>query len=312
MARIYYINHNPAQCGVFQFGDRLGKAFSNYQKNHEFFYSNVSSTQQYLQELNSLVPDLVLFNYFPSTLPWINIELMNLTRNAGIKTLGITHEHHQVEFNQSLFDKIVVLDPTMETTDKIFVTKEGIPEYTPTFAPPSEITIGTFGFGFLHKGYGRLLEKVNEEFDEALIRLHIPWSTFGDSQGEQARDRVKEAQAFPSKPGIRIEAGHQYFADEDLLNWLAGNTLNAFLFDDRQGIGVSGSIWWALAVKRPIAVTDTGMFRHIPAPEIRIENNSLKEIIALGTKPLEQYYGWTMKSVVKDYENFIDRTLENG
>src|SRR5208283_4722926 len=34
--------------------------------------------------------------------------------------------------------------------------------------------IGSFGFGFATKGFPRIVEAVNAEFEEATIRLHLP------------------------------------------------------------------------------------------------------------------------------------------
>lgn len=95
-----------------------------------------------------------------------------------------------------------------------------------------------------------------------------------------------------------IEASHQFLSHDALLDWLSQNTINCFFFDKCEGRGVSSSIDYALAVRRPIA-----MFRHIrkTTSSIVIDEMSLKEIIANGTKPFERYYQeWTKEKLIKD------------
>ena len=73
--------------------------------------------------------------------------------------------------------------------------------------------IGFQGFGFPHKGICRIAYKIQEEFDEAIFRLHIPYSYFGDPTGEQARARVNEVYSIITKPGIKIEVSHNFFSE---------------------------------------------------------------------------------------------------
>jgi hypothetical protein len=54
------------------------------------------------------------------------------------------------------------------------------------------------------------------------------------------------------------------------------------------------------------------MFRHVinARPSICIEDASMKEIIANGTKPLEPFYeAWSPKKFVRAYDEIIDEVL---
>ena len=73
----------------------------------------------------------------------------------------------------------------------VFKTGRLIPEYHNTFRLPQITTIGSFGFGTPNKGFEKLVSKVLGEFDEAVIRLNIPYADFGDSEGLNAR-RIAE------------------------------------------------------------------------------------------------------------------------
>ena len=55
----------------------------------------------------------------------------------------------------------------------------------------------------MHKGIEKIAYQVIKEFDEAIIRLHIPNSFYVDPQGYQARARVNAVRQIVSKkPGI--------------------------------------------------------------------------------------------------------------
>ena len=71
---------------------------------------------------------------------------------------------------------------------------------------------------------------------------------------------------------------------KEMLNFLSKNDLNIFLYEHQGNRGISSATDWAIAVKRPLAVTKNSMFRHLfhCYPSICIEDNSLKTILANG------------------------------
>lgn len=110
-----------------------------------------------------------------------------------------------------------------------------------------------------------------------------------------------------------MHISHDFLSREQLLNFLAGNTLNAFFYDVHKRRGISSTIENALAVDRPLAITRCGMFRHVSSasPSICIEDNSLKEIIRNGTKPLARFReDWTQARFLGSLEQIVDRVLE--
>ena len=44
-----------------------------------------------------------------------------------------------------------------------------------------------FGFAMNGKGFTNIIEKIQEEFDEADINLNISYAKFGDENGDNAR-----------------------------------------------------------------------------------------------------------------------------
>ena len=79
------------------------------------------------------------------------------------------------------------------------------------------------------------------------------------------------------------------------------------------GAGLASSPDYALAAKRPIAVTKSHQLRNFLSisPSICIEDNSLKDIISFGIEPLKDLYQlYSEENVIKDYELTIEKILE--
>ena len=145
----------------------------------------------------------------------------------------------------------------------------------------------------------------------AIRRCRRKTLTSSAAAGKEAKARVEEARAQIQKPGIRIEATHSLLSTDGLLDFLAGNSLNAFLYDDMYR-GIASTVDYALVVDRPIAITRSYMFRHLwdAAPSILVEQRTLPEILAAGTAPLARYrQAWSAMSLAKEYETILDRIL---
>jgi hypothetical protein len=187
---------------------------------------------------------------------------------------------------------------------------------TVQYVEPSKPIIGFQGFGPPHKGITRLAQKVQEEFDEATLRLHIPFGYYEDLihgyAGSNAYQRVKEVQSIINKPGIDVIITHDLLETQDIVNLLAQNTINCYFYDYLDGCGIASSPDYALAAGRPIAVTRSHQMRNFwnLTPSVLIENSSIKEIIAQGTAPLEPLYkAYSKESVLQDYSRIIEKLL---
>ena len=100
--------------------------------------------------------------------------------------------------------------------------------------------------------------------------------------------------------------------DQTIINMLAQNTINCYFYDYQDGAGLSSSVDYALAARRPIAVTRSHQMRHLwnLTPSILIENSSIQQIIDQGTAPLEPLYkDYSKESVWQDYTNMLQKLL---
>jgi hypothetical protein len=220
------------------------------------------------------------------------------------RNVFLTHEQPPNAFNPVIYG-----DPTYIENGFNFKIGRCLIPFEPK-EPVADNIIGSFGFGFGDKNFETIVERVNEEFDTALIRLHLPNSTFADPTGAVAKEIIQNCISM-GKPGIEFEISDSFLNVQDLLTWLSKNSINVFAYGNRPARGISSVTDYALSAKRPIAISKCHMFRHLHKQEIMLESNDLKTIIKNGTKPLEEYYArWTRDNLIKDFERIIGAILE--
>ncbi len=310
--RILFVSHPQKACGIHQFGLDLAEALG-CSKRREYIYVECASPGDLMNALERHRPRAVLWNYYPLTMPWVSGTFVH---EIPLPHVGILHEVTQAEADHAcpdVFDYYVAPDPSLVTANPIvFKTPRVIPFFRGEVREPEVPVIGSFGFGFPDKGFPELAARVREEFPEAVLRLHIPFSEFIDPEGEQARARVEECRKILEGSGVRLEADHDFLSRGELLAFLAGNSLNAFFYHTHKKRGISSVPDYALAVDRPLAITRCPMFRHLsPAwEEICVEHRSLREILAAGTAPLRRFKReWTPEKAAEAYDGIFDHVF---
>jgi len=309
--RILFANYAVANCGVHQYGKRLFDALSASTR-FDFAYAGIDS----LASLDSAMAErsfaALIVNYHPQTLPFIQVDM---PRRYGPPCVGVMHEMTQAEADRMprcFFQYYTMGDPTLRESDYVFATGRIVPAYHNRHPLPALPTIGSFGFSVGSKGYQRLVDVVQEEFDQALIRINVPPNGIIDPQGILARQQMDACRARLWKPGVRLEVSHRFLTDDQLIEFLAGNSLNAFLYDYLAEAGISSTPDHALTARRPIAVTRSVMFRHLHGlhPAVTIEDTSLQDIIRNGTGPFEHLLEqWSPESIRARYESILDGIL---
>ena len=310
---VLFVNYEERQCGVYQYAKNLLEALSKSEK-YRFDYAGVRSIEDIDSHANNSDYAAIIYNYHPQTLTFINPQM---TRRYKQVNIAVMHEMTQAEADimpDGFFQHYVMGDPTLvENNPAVFKTGRLVLPYTKTKTTPETLTIGTFGFSVRSKGYQNLIEAVQDEFDEAIIRIHIPSNGIIDANGDVAREHVEECRKRVKKPGIKIQASHDFLDRDAMLDFLAENTLNAFLYDYLEVAGISSSPDHALAVRRPMVVSKSIMFRHLWSlqPAITIENSSLREIIKNGTEPFAHLYQlWNEGTIRSEYEQMLDKVLD--
>lgn len=296
MEVVLFINHKEKQCGVYQYGRRTANILKNY------VYCEVSSLEELYGFVELHKPTKIIYNYHASTMPWLGRNNM-----PDIKSFGMHHEGSKIVD----FDKFIIVDSTFIDDERNFAVPRPLFENLNYAKKENTVpVISSFGFGFGNKGFGRLVKTVNDQFDEAIIRLHIPFAFYGDNDKQSMQNIYPGCYAEVKKPGIKLIITNDFLTDSELLLFLSESTINVFLYDEMMGRGLSSVIDYALSVNVPIAITKSDMFRHIynTYPSICVEDRSLKEIISTGAGVLQQYKDkWSNNNLIKNYEQSLDK-----
>lgn len=215
--------------------------------------------------------DIALYNYHFSTLPFVNCE------NKAVKHIALFHEAFQ-NFTPDAWI------PVTELPRPLFpALNEGLRcQSWPT-------VIGSFGFGFPDKNFPAIARMVRRDFEWAILRLNIPFAEFGDSDGAMARAVAAQCAEILNGTEIQLRVTHDFMDQDKLIQWLQGNDLNVFLYDQTMRPGLASAPDYALSVRRPLAISSSQMFRHLPS-SICVDNISLPRLIAAGIQPLKEVY----------------------
>ena len=336
--KVLFVSHKKAQCGVYEFGKTITDVLQN-SRNYQFIRAECSSIEDLKQAIKENAPDIIIYNYYESVLPWIATRIgagcyRSNVASIRIPQVGIIHEITQQvadtatnygkkflydgisNLSNSLFDFYIAPDPTLLLLNPIvYKTGRLIPLYKNSFPLPSRPTIGSFGFGTPKKGFENIVNLVQREFDEATIRFNIPSADFGnDKDGMKARAIAEKCRALIVKPGIQLVVTHDFHDKKGMLDFLAQNTINVFLYEHNEtsGRGLSSAVDNAMAVQRPVAISDAVMFRHLfdTEPSICISKNNLKTIIQNGFAPLQKHYAdWNEENLLWGYERILDSII---
>ena len=280
MVKVLFVNHKENRCGVYQFCKRIYGLVSK-SKEVNYIYSEVTSLQEFLDAFNREHPDVIIYNYHHSPMGWLTESIVD---SINARQLFIFHEYTRFEKEFLFFGKQNIPYP------KSILLPKPLFDYENKYELPSIPNIGTFGLQhFVHGGAERLVKLVNDTFEEAVINILMPVGAYtGHSLGDTMRD-ADRCRALITNPKIILNITHDFLPEIELLNFLARNNINAFLYENSHS-GYSDVTDYALSVKRPIALTNVDTFEYIICDEIDIGKYSLKEIMDNGIKPLEKFY----------------------
>lgn len=215
--------------------------------------------------------------------------------------------YHDNEINENAWDGILFSDPTMTESGKWRKIGRPLPTYSGPTISSEGLVIGVNGF--IGAFADQVVHKALQEVEYGTVRLLLPYATYGDADGSQARTMANRCRNMVNNSGITLEISHEFLPQPKLLEWLAGNTINVYIRPTNMNWrGVSSAPDSAIAVKRPLAVNKCGCFRHLHAltPSICVEDSSLMEIIANGLSPtLPLRNKWSPENVRSDVERAL-------
>ena len=68
---IFVVNHSVENCGVYQYGKRVGKILEKSKKIN-FIYLELDTEEEFRKQLSTYSPEIIIYNYLSGTMPWMN------------------------------------------------------------------------------------------------------------------------------------------------------------------------------------------------------------------------------------------------
>jgi hypothetical protein len=293
--KVLFLNSVKKQCGVYQYGLRVYDILK-HEKDINYIYAEIEHPDQYMSLLrNNLDVISIIFNFHNSTMSWLNPTLLV----PSILNMYISHES-----DSSMFDVKLSIDPNEQETKNLIniprpifenvdsmlenhiITNENIKNFI-EYREDNVPVFGSFGFGFTNKGFDKIVNLINTNYDNAIIKFVIPVASYACPF--TTNDMIKNlCEKQMIKPGVKLMINNDFFSSEDLLYFLKSNTMNIFLYDYMQGRGISSAIDYALSVKKPLGISDSYMFRHILNDDINLYKSSLEHVISNSATYCEQ------------------------
>lgn len=290
--------HKTHACGVYQYGKRL---VTILQKQLIVQYKEVETQEEYIHSISNCGDSIVVINYHVSLFPWLTRDM---ERTKDLKYYYIYHESGLP--NGVLPHQVLNTDPT---------SSYGIPIPRPLFLQETACMknkniacpkIGSFGFGFTNKNFPKIVSMVQEQFDRAMIHLHIPFAYHGDKDGGIATSTSQQCRDILYKPGIDLVITHNFITDEELIEFLSSNDLNIFLYVEGEERGCSSVLDFALGVNTPIAISNSQMFRHIYNDSINAYKRPLIDIMLDSPHYIQSFRDkWSHAEIAKVFSSLI-------
>jgi hypothetical protein len=312
---VLFANYAVPNCGVHQYGENWFAAIAPSEQ-IAFECVHVRDLAGLDDAASRKKWDAIIVNFHSATMTFLDVKM---PRRFEAPCIALMHEMSAAEVEhmpRGIFQYYMMGDPTLRVhSDFVYSIGRVIPRYVNRQPLPAVTTVGSVGFSVGAKGYERLVDVVQEEFDDAVVRINIPANGIVDADGRRARALVESCRKRIWKPGVKLVATHEFFDQEGLLDFLAGNTVNAFLYDYMKHSGISSAADHAMAARRPFAITRCDLFRHLHdlTPHITIEDRKLKDIIAAGTTPFDALLDqWTAANMRRRAEEIVSGVLARG
>jgi hypothetical protein len=303
-----FINPAKANCSIYESGRMI----------YESLVLSKKYTLDYIEvdENNRKIPDnydFYAFNYHHITMGWLDTKcIRNLPGLKLTFILEILPNDPFVLCPSEDFDVYCALDPTMNIPDQrvyAFSRPLEIPKKLIPYCEPTKPVIGSFGFATPGKGFELVVEAVNKEFEEAVVRINIPAGTYTDDLWElhncNYSEYLSDLCRKTAKKGVEVIVTHNYLTKDQLIEWCGQNTLNCFLYD-RNLPGLSATTDQAISSGRPLAVSDNKTFRHITQYIKPYPHRNLKESIALSQAEILQIQkDWAPATFARKFEQVL-------
>ena len=303
-----FINNKKAQDSIHESGKMVFNCLSLSEK-YLLDYTEISI------EENRDLPlgyQFYFFNYHPSTMAWLDTsQLKKLPGIIITMILEVLPNDPFVMSPDSHFDGYCVLDPTLKSKNKkVFAFPRPLDSFLPVqkYIEGQVPVIGSFGFATKGKGFQHVVEAVNKEFEQAIVKINIPFGDFVPDSERYAK-YLGDLCRSKAKKGVDVQVSHDYMSKTELINWCSQNTLNCFLYD-RNLPGLAATTDQAIVSGRPLSVSQNETFRHILSYIPAYPKILLKDSIDKSLPWVKQMQSdWSPSNFAKKFEGMLEKLL---
>lgn len=264
MSIVLFLNHTVQTCGVYQYGVRVYDIVKN-SKQANYIYKEINTFEEYMKTIaeNANI-NAIIYNYHQATMPWLH----KLNIQNQVVNISLAHESPD-----DMFDVKIDIDPSSKHSYTLprplfeNIHQQPFSQSVNDFIKYNRGTnvpiFGSFGFGFMFKGFHRIVELVNQQFDNAIIKFIIPDAFFDPHKSSTFMQQQSACYQRVTKPGIQLMISREFHTNNDLLLFLRSNTMNMFMYDRLEGRGISSALDYAMSVDTPLGISNSYMFRHV-------------------------------------------------
>jgi hypothetical protein len=303
--RVLITNTDKVECGVGQFGKRIYNLASRSTK-VDYFYKIVPTRESFESTVDILQPEYIIWNYHWDRIPWLNVN--DIKKYPEIKHYFVWHDGSMVDYYDKFlfFGYEFIGTPNTVPESRKALLPRPLFEYKGDYPKNDIVNIGSFGFSSGNKRFPQLVKLINDTFSEAVINYHITRPWFGDNHGYHLGNIIDACRKNNTNPNIKLNITTEFIDENKLLEFLAKNDINVFYYEGNPNSGLSAALDYALAVKRPVAVTRASLLRHVANENTLLENNTIQQILNKGLKPLEkQREKWSIENFVTEMDKLF-------
>ena len=163
--------------------------------------------------------DFAIFNQHFTTNNWMNKEMIDeFNKPTFCIVTEVSFSSNVISTSPSYFSHYIVIDPTITETDNIHAFCRPIEEVDLSKIDNINIDydiplIFSFGFATPGKEWSKIVELVQNDYDNAVIHFNIPKGTFVPDyiHNNEINKINSECKNILKKPGIQLKITHENY-----------------------------------------------------------------------------------------------------
>lgn len=311
MKGIFY-NSVKATCSIWESGQMC---FNILKQSHEYTLDYSENHIFYFDY------DFVIYNQHYYVNNWITEQMVRqFGKPIFCIVTEITEIDNPIKLSPNFLTAYLVLDPSIKDSGNIYSFPRPLENLEIknqlkiiNYKDVSFPIIGSFGFATDGKRWDHIIEQVNREFDQAMIRFNIPRATYVPdcTYRKHIAHIHHQAQHLIKKPNISFEMTHNNYTKEELIEWCSKNTINVFFYHryiPNISSGLAAVTDQAIVANRPLLVSNDPTFRHIHQYLNYYPNIGIKQAIEETHEGVKKMLNdWSQSSFLTKFEKILQK-----